>query len=216
MNKLKFLSLFIITIVFSCSTEDNNNEQLESFNIQETYEKIVYGSSNNQNRNSSNTDGIDINAYEVLSDAQKADLWNYKYQLFENSNDISNEQQQILNEVKEFSSNAITNGYYDEETISTLDQSIQEHFTIDQFVDLMFYLNNPSVSESGSKTSARTSCFWCNDTVNEGPCHLNDNGVVVKTIEFRRRRLFIGLSTGFADVPCSDSEIFDQFDDIFN
>jgi len=123
---------------------------------------------------------------------------------------------QILNDVKELARVAIINGSYDEETISTLDQSIQEHFTLDQFIDLMFYLDNPSVSNIGSDTNARMGCFWCNETISEGPCHLNGNGVVVKTITFRKRRVFIGWSNGEADVPCSDSEIWDQYDDIFN
>ena len=217
MNRIKFLSIFIITLIFSCSTEDTNNEQLENFNVKESYEKIVYGQGNSQNRNSSNSNGIEMDSYEALNDDQKADLWNYKYQLFENSNNLNDTQIQILNDVKEFSRVAIINGSYDEETISNLDQSIQKHFTIDQFVDLMFYLDNPSVLSSDSNTYTRLDCFWCNETVpgGESPCYLNDNGVVVKTIEFRRRRLFIGWSTGFADVPCSDSEIWDQYDDIF-
>lgn len=217
MNRIKFLSVLFFSIIFSCSTENDNNEDIESFNVKETYERIVYTKSS-QNRDSYTANSIDMVAYEALTDSQKAELWNYKYQLFENSSDFSQTQTEILNNVKEFSRNAIANGNYNDETASALDLLVQEHFSIDQYVDLMFYLNNPSVQDVDSNASARLGCFWCNEIVGEGSCRLtyhNGNAVVVKTVEFRRRRFLIGWSTGFADVPCSDDEIFEQWDDIF-
>ena len=116
----------------------------------------------------------------------------------------------MLNEVKEFSSNAILNGSFDEDVANALDLSAQEVFTIDQYVALMYYLDNPIAADPKQKAT----CFWCFLIGESEPCRIVvEDGITkaYKRTKLNRVRLFINFGhEGYIDLPCTDEEVFED------
>lgn len=176
MKKLFFIAM-VMSVIVSCSPEENLNDQ-SSFDVKTNYFKII------QSENP-------LNSLENFTDEQKAELWLFKYDLFIENNQLPNEQIKIINKIKVVAREMIVNDNYDEQELIRLDLEVSKNFSKSQYMDLFFYIDNPSLVITKG-------CFWCNEIINEGDCEIMETspGVFELVREYTYQRYRFGIRIG--------------------
>lgn len=190
MKKIKLLLIaFIISLTYSCSTEDNNIENENLFNKKEAYEKVI----NSENPKE---------AFENYNEDEKAKLWEYKYELFINKSKLTENQISIIKELKDIAIKSITEDSIDDETFEMVESKVMQNFENSQFFDLLYFLDNPSLN---TNTNEKQVCFWCTMYETTGPCHSDGHGGSIQSATFYNCRFWHCSETNSTGtVPCQD------------
>ncbi len=161
MKKIIILNLILCVFFITSCTSDNYNKNNQrkltsnSISIAQIYQNVI---------DDENPMGI----MDKFPNSIKAELWRYKYNLFKSQHNLDSIQMHYLNRLSDFVYQAQIEQGYDKTAAKQLNTYIIGHFTPNQAMDLVYYIDNPSSGISESN------CFWCSEVVSQGPCEIKE------------------------------------------
>lgn len=186
MKNIKFIATLLLFVVLnSCTKDDSNFENSDTFNVSKKYYEVI---------NSLDPQG----SFDKLIPEQKAKLWNYKYEIFIKNSKLSKKQISIINNLKHIAINTLLGNNSKSIDIKNIESNLLANFTEDQYFDLLYFLDNPSLKNN------RGNCFWCTMYTPTGPCHYDEHGDYVQTADFYNCRFWHCSNAGPGLVLCDD------------
>lgn len=194
MRKLKIvLLIFVIAFAYACSNEETI-ENTDEFNLEKTYFEII----NSENPKEE---------YSNYSNNEKSKLWEYKYKLFiSRSEKLTDYQILLINTLKDIAVKSIKDEEINESDMDLLQSELMNNFEDNQYFDLLYFLDNPSLTTNNGLLSK--ACFWCTMYETTSPCYYDSHGDPVQNATFYSCRFWSChevASTG--TVPCQEGNL---------
>ncbi len=192
MKNIKFLVTLLLLVVFnSCTKDDSNFEKPDTFNATKKYYEVI---------NSSDPRG----SFDELTPKQKAKLWGYKYDIFIKESELTTKQIFIINNLKQIAINTTLDINVKSIDIKSIESNLLANFTEDQYFDLLYFLDNPSLKNNSRLNNNGKNCFWCTMYEPIGPCHYDEHGDYIQEAQFYTCRFWHCSDAGTGIVMCDD------------